>query len=389
LRILHVIDSFSPDRGGPPEAVRQLVKAYAAEGLTTEVVCLDPADAPFLRDLPCKVYALGQSWMGQYAFSPRLWRWLRANAGRYHGIVMNGVWTFPGLALSMAARHARTPYGVFVHGALDPWFNRQYWLKRLKKRVYWPVQYSVLRHARAVFFTTSSERDLAKTSFSPSKWNSVVVPFGIIDAEESGRHAAAQVEEFYRRVPQVRRRPYLLFLGRLHEKKGCDLLLRAFAEIGSAATETDLVIAGPDRGGMQARLQQMAGQLGIVDRVHWPGMIGGDLKWGALRACDALILPSHQENFGVVVVEALAAGRPVLISHQVNIWPEIMDEGVGLADEDTLKGTIRLLSRWFDLSGAERDAMAARARPCFAAKFSMERALTTVNSVFAAGKAGS
>ena len=121
------------------------------------------------------------------------------------------------------------------------------------------------------------------------------------------------------------------------------------------------MIAGPDQVGMQAKLMGMAGQLGIADRVHWPGLIGGDVKWGALRACDALILPSHQENLGISVVEALAVGRPVLISHQVNIWQEIESDGAGLAEDDTLEGTVRLLCRWFDLLPADAPRWRPRA----------------------------
>src|SRR5208283_5193608 len=114
--------------------------------------------------------------------------------------------------------------------------------------------------------------------------------------------------------------------------------------------------------------------------------IGGDVKWGALRACDALILPSHQENLGISVVEALAVGRPVLISRQVNIWREIEASGAGFADDDTLEGTVRLLSRWFDLLPAERAAMAVRAQPCFAARFSMKRTAVAINDVFGSVK---
>jgi glycosyltransferase involved in cell wall biosynthesis len=113
-------------------------------------------------------------------------------------------------------------------------------------------------------------------------------------------------------------------------------------------------------------------------------MIGGDVKWGALRACDALILPSHQENFGVSVAEALAAGRPVLLSYAVNIWQEIEHDGVGMAADDTLEGTVRLLQQWFSLPAAELAAMAARARPCFVARFSMERTAAVINEVFGA-----
>ena len=383
MRILHMIDSLSPDRGGPPEAVKLLLKAYAAEGAGSEVVCLDKPDETFLRDIPCKVHALGQSYWGRFAFSPRLWQWLRANAGLYDAIVMNGIWTFPGVALLFATRRSRTPYGIFVHGALDPWFNRQYPLKYLKKLVYWPLQYAVLRGAKAVFFTNTVEQDLARSSFQPAEWKSVVVPYGITGPDESGSGPAREIEAFYQKLPEVRTRRYLLFLARLHEKKGCDLLLEAFAELRAMAPDVDLVIAGPDHAGMEAKLKEKATQLGVAGRVHWPGMIGGEAKWGALRACDALVLPSHQENFGVAVVEALAAGRPVLISRQVNIWPEIQSDGVGLADEYTLQGTLRLLNRWFALTADERKAMVDRTRPCFNARFSMRETATVINGALA------
>ena len=382
MHILYVIDSFSPATGGPPEAVRQLIKATRATGTHVEVVCLDHPEAEFLLDLGCPVHALDQSFLGRYAFSPRLWRWLRANAGRFDGMIMNGVWTFPGVALRSAARGARRPYGIFVHGALDPWFNRRYPLKRLKKQLYWPLQYAVLRDAAAVFFTTRTERDLAKTSFRPNHWKSVVAALGIAEDEHAGQDPAREVEAFHGAMPELRGRRFLLFLARIHEKKGCDLLIEAFAQVAARAPEVHLVMAGPDQVGMQAKLQSRAEQLGIAARVHWPGMIGGEVKWGALRACDALVLPSHQENFGVSVAEALLAGRPVLLSYPVNIWPEIENDGVGLADDDTLEGTVRLLQRWFSLTAAEQAAMAARAQPCFAARFSLERTAATINEVF-------
>ena len=382
MRILHVIDSFSPATGGPPEAVRQLVRASRATGAQVEAVCLDRPQMEFLRDVGCPVHALGQSLVGRYAFSPRLWRWLCANAGRFDGMVMHGAWTFPGSALRSAARRAHRPYGIFVHGALDPWFKRQYPLKHVKKLLYWPMQYAVLRDAAAVFFTTTAERDQAGTSFRPNDWKSVVAPLGIMEEELAGHDPARQVEEFYRALPALRDRRFLLFLGRIHEKKGCDLLVEAFARVSPAAPDVHLLMAGPDQAGLGAKLEMRAGQLGVREKVHWPGMIGGDVKWGALRACDAFVLPSHQENFGVSVAEALAAGRPVLLSRAVNIWPEIANDGVGLAEEDTLEGAARLLERWFGLPQVEQAAMAARAQSCYFKRFSMDRAVAAINGAF-------
>lgn len=384
MRILHVIDTLSPAAGGPPEAIRQLVRAYEQElaGARIEVVCLDQPDAPFLAGIPCPLHALGQTALGRFAFSPRLWRWLHTYADRFDVIAMNGIWSFPGIAVRSAAIRAGIPYGIFVHGALDPWFNRRYPLKHLKKILYWPIQYRVLRDAAAVFFTTSIERDLAKSSFRPNRWNSIVIPYGITDFGDRAEESARQIELFYGTLPMLRGRKYLLFLGRIHEKKGCDLLLEAFGRLVSTRSDIDLVIAGPDQEGLQAKLKAQAERLNIAVRVHWPGMLRGDLKWGALRACEAFVLPSHQENFGISVVEALAVGRPVLISNQVNIWPEIEADRVGLVDDDTAEGIERLMHRWFRMDPAEREAMAARARPCFLARYTMNRTAAVINELF-------
>ena len=387
MLILHLIDSLSPERGGPPESVRQIVKAHIAVGTNVEVVCLDHPDEDFLREISCPVHALGESFLGRYAFSPQVWRWLNENLYRFDGIVMHGIWSFPNIALRVAARRARKSYGVFVHGALDPWFNRKYPLKYLKKLMYWPWQYLVLHSASAVFFTSELERDLASTSFWPNVWNSIVIPYGVSDPEGNGSDPRSQTEAFYRLFPRLRGRRYLLFLGRLHEKKGCDLLVEAFAQTVTVVPDLDLLMAGPDPDGMQAKLASRTSRLGVSGRVHWTGMIGGDIKWGALRTCEAFVLPSHQENFGISVVEALAVGRPVLISNQVNIWHEIETDGVGLIGEDTLEGTANLLRRWFETPPVEREAMAGRARPCFLNRFTMNRAAAAIRDHFAASSA--
>lgn len=385
MRILHVIGSVSPADGGPPEAVRQLARAYALLGVDVEVLCQDPPHATWLTNFPCPVHALGQRWLGRFGLSPRLWQWLHRNAPRFDGIVMNGLWIFPDIAVRSAALRARTPYAVFPHGSLDPWFNKKYPLKHIKKLIYWPLQYPVLRDARAVLFTTATERDLAATSFRPNRWNPLPVPYGI--GEPAG-DPVLQVETFLQELPQLRGRRYLLFLSRLHEKKGCDLLLYAFAAVAPDFPEVDLVMAGPDQVGLQAKLQQIAAEKGIANRVHWPGMLSGDRKWGALRAADAFVLPSHQENFGIVVVESLAAKRPVLISNQVNIWPEIQNDGVGLVDDDTLTGTERLLRRWLSLSSEERESMATRSWSTFASRYSMKNAAACIVQLFAQPRDG-
>ena len=371
MRILHIVGSINPAAGGPTEAIRMIIR-YRPPGYEAEVATLDGPDAPFLGDFPFEVHALGnrrKSW-----YSPRLIPWLVKNRDRFDGIIVHGLWEFTGLAaLLVVAGHK--PFLVFTHGMLDPYFKRRYPLKHVKKWIYWILaQYWVLRAASRVMFTTELERDLATKTFWLWHWNPMVVSYG---ADPQMPDIDQLVPAFYERCPELNvedaGRSYLLFLSRIHPKKGCDLLLQAFAAVAPAHPELHLIMAGPDATGMRKDLDQIVEQAGLTHRVHWPGMLKGDAKWGAFAVSDAFVLPSHQENFGIAVAEALACGRPVLISDQVNIAPEIEADGCGIVEHDTLKGTIHLLERWLALNPEERQAMQQQAKITFARRYDMRR----------------
>ncbi len=376
-RILHVIFSMSPLDGGPPEGVRQLASNYQAIGDQVEVLTLDDPKAAYLSGCDFPVHAVGPPPTG-YGISRPLVRWLAANIRRFDLLVINGVWLFHAVAAWRAATDAGVPYVVFTHGALDIFFKKRYPIKHLKKLVYWPLQYRILQQAQAVLFTSESERDFALASFRPNRWKSVVVPYG---TNKPAGEPLAQQALFHGRVPAVMGKRFLLFLSRIHEKKGCDLLLEAFARVADEYKDVHLVIAGPDQVGLQASLQAQAKTLGIEDRVHWPGMLGTDEKFGAFHACEVFVLPSHQENFGIAVAEALACGRPVLISNQVNIWRDIVEDRVGLVEPDTLAGTRKLLERWLATPEQECRAMAGRAGEAFERRYSLRRTAEAIHAM--------
>ena len=379
LRLLHVIAGLSPADGGPPENLRQLAAGYAQAGVDIEVLSQDAPDAPYLADYPFRVHALGPA-TSVYGRNPRIDSWLAAHLGEFDGAVVEGLWQYNGPAVRRAARAAGRPYAVFTHGMLDPWFQRKYPLKYLKKYVYWLLtQYGVLRDARRVLFTTEAEAELAPTSFRPNRWSAAVVPLGT--TRPSG-DAEQQREAFFAMCPGARGRRLLLFLGRIHEKKGCDLLIEAFAAVAAAYPELDLVMAGPDKTGLQATLVEATRKHGIAERVHWPGMLLGDTKWGAFHASEVFILPSHQENFGIAIAEAIACRKPVLISNKINIWHYVTEDQVGFVDEDTVEGTVRLLRSWLESSPAGRQAIVDRTDACFAKRFSMENCARAIKAVF-------
>jgi glycosyltransferase involved in cell wall biosynthesis len=238
-----------------------------------------------------------------------------------------------------AARDCRLsgkPYLIRPCGMLDPWSLRQ---SRLKKALY--LFWRLRRHlnaATALHFTSAAERD--GTARLRLRAPAIVEPNGI------------DVNEYAHLPPRGTFRPrwgvpaerlMLLFLGRLHPKKGLDLLLPAFAPLAEAAT---LVVAGPGEDDYRGRLEAEATRLGIAGRVVFTGMLLGSDKLAAFADADLFVLPSYQENFGIAVAEAMAAGLPVVISDQVNIHAEVAAAGAGGVVPTDTAALSAELTRW-------------------------------------------
>lgn len=368
MKLLHVIRSVSPLEGGPVEGVRQRGICLQQMGHSVDVVTLDDPAESFLHGFPLTVHALGPS-RGDYGYNAKLVPWLRMNAPRYDAVIVNGLWQYNGFGAWRALRNIGTPYYVFTHGMLDPWFKRNYPVKHMKKWLYWPwATYRLLRDARVVLFTTEEERLQARLSFWLYRAREQVVAYG---TSSPPRNAAELRTRFLSMFSELRDRRILLFLGRIHEKKGCDLLIRAFARAAVADASLHLLMVGPDQAGWVKILQALARDLGVAERITWPGMLRDEMKWGAFYAAEAFVLPSHQENFGIAVAEALGCGVPVLISDKVNICCEVLAHKAGLVAQDTLTGVQQLLDEWLALSPTERRDMRERARELFRSRFTV------------------
>lgn len=374
MRILHSIRSVDPRGGGPIEGVKQLSAVNRLHGHTVEILSLDHPDDPWVRECSIPCHAVGPALLG-YGYTGKLVPWLREHRRDYDVVIVNGIWQYSSFGIWRVLQGTTTPYFVFTHGMLDPWFKRTYPLKHLKKLLYWPwADYRVLRDATAVLFTCEEERRLARQSFWLYRCDEFVLNYGT--AAPTG-DPATQRAAFLARFPHLAGKRCLLFLGRVHVKKGPDLLFEAYAEVlrrlpSERTRDVHLVMAGPYDHKYGQRMAALAEELGLSHWVTWTGMITGDLKWGALHSADAFILPSHQENFGIAVAEALACGVPVLISNQVNIWREIQLDNVGLVDADDLAGTTRLIEAWLDTDPAVWAGMKARAKATFASRFNVE-----------------
>jgi glycosyltransferase involved in cell wall biosynthesis len=390
MKILHLISGTDPRTGGPIEGI--LRQSQADDGVTREIVCLDHEGSPWLAQLPLKTYALGHQprkgvlgssrlpW-NRYRITLRLIPWLITNVDRYDAVVVNGLWNFTTAAFAIVTIYKRPRYVVFPHGMLDPWFAQKYPIKNLVKQIFWWfADGRVVNNAAYVLFTSDEERLLARRSFWPYRPRERVVAYGAADLPD---RPSAQRKAFEQTVPMLHGRRYLLFLGRIHPKKGCDILIDAFASLAPAHPKVDLVIAGPDQVGLRADLEGRVRKAGISPRVHWAGMLEADAKWGALRDAEALVLPSHQENFGIVVAEALACSVPVLISDKVNIWREVKESGGGLVEPDTLEGTRDLLDVFLKLEPEQFAYMRIAARACYDTHFRAQEAAKDLSAIVA------
>lgn len=380
MKILHVISSANPNFGGPIEGVRQLHYPVKVRGNETHILCGDQPDSEWLGSLGfSKIFAVG-AFPGRYGFSFQMLKWLKSNADAYDIIVVNGIWQFHSLAVNWALRDKSVPYVVFTHGMLDPWFKKRYPLKHLKKWLYWPWgDYRVLRDASAVIFTCEEERLLARRSFWLYKAKEFVSLYGTSRPAVPSELAK---REFFLKFPECQGKKIILFMGRIHEKKGCDLLIQAFSQVANLDADLHLMIAGPDLHGLGVQLQKIANSFGIANRITWAGMLQGDMKWSAFCSSFVFCLPSHQENFGIVVAEALACGLPVIISNKVNIWREIQSDQAGFICEDTATDVEVALIDYLNLSEAQIEVMRNKAIKCYENRFSIDKVADCLLSKF-------
>lgn len=381
---------MNPESGGPCQGIRNSIEAMKSFDVENEVVCLDSPDSDFISKDSFQIYALGPA-KSPWGYSKLLRPWLLQNVSNYDAVIVHGLWLYPSYAVykSFKALKARNnkpvpKWFVMPHGMLDPYFQKasSRKLKAIRNEIYWSIiERKVTANADAILFTCQQELLLARTTFSgyspKNEWN---VGYGI---QEPPSYELTKSEDFWNDIGLSSGEKYFLFLSRIHPKKGVDLLIRAYAQILKDHGTLDipkLVIAGP---GMDSDfgielLEIVESESGLSNRVSFPGMLEGKAKWQAFYEAEAFVLPSHQENFGIAVAEALACETPVLISDQVNIWNEIKSGGAGIIEPDDYDGTYSLFEKWLQLSIYDKQEMKRGASETFNEKFKINSVIKTM-----------
>ncbi len=330
MKILHVIPSLSKQRGGPSFAIYMMSEAVTHHVEVHVVATNDDgvgrAAVPLMQPLIEKsvTYRYFQRQTRFYTFSWPLTRWLWDHVHDYDLVHIHSLFSYATLPAAWFAHWRGVPYIIRPLGHLNRWGmeNRRASLKRLSLR--W-VEGPILQRATLLHFTCEQERVEAQAVGVSG--SAIIAPLGI---DTTPFQHLPPIEAFINSHPQAQNRVRLLFLSRIDPKKGLDLLLSAFAQLRQLRSDIVLMIAGDGDATYLAELKALAQQLDIADAIVWTGFLAGRAKLAALAAADLFVLPSYSENFGIAVVEAMAAGLPVVISDQVGIHHEVTKGNAGL-----------------------------------------------------------
>lgn len=318
-RWLAVVSHLHPRYGGLSAAVPRLGLSLARE---RQEVALAAFCAPGEHYQPA---GYDEDHLSYWPVSRRRWiesASLRRRFGRavaaQDGLHVHGLWEMSTLAACRAARQTKRPYVLSAHGMLEPWALAN---KALKKKIYAAlIEHANVRGAACLHALTQTEAAQYRTF--GAKGPIAIVP-NAVDVPE--RLCA---DLFLEAFPGLRGRRLVLFLGRLHPKKGLDLLAEAWLSIGREFPEAVLVLAGPDSEGTRERLEALLAKDVAEGRVVFTGMLAEQMKWSALAAAECFVLPSFSEGLSMSVLEAMGAGLPVLVTHACNM-PEISQEKAG------------------------------------------------------------
>ncbi len=311
MRLLHVLHSLRDSAGGPLRATVQMVGRSA---LRADILGVGPIRIAGNPLAPERIHALVPGRPRAYGYSPDLRAWLRSHLEDYDGVVLYGMWLYPGWAAYCECIRSRTPYACFPRGMLEPWpvYGQGAWKAAKKLAYWWWRERRIFHHARHVFFTTQREQRRAATVFELNVPQSVLLPFGI-DPSPAPVDAPDRAD-----LVGLRALPYSLFLGRIHPKKNVEFLLRAWAQ-ARVRPDWRLVVAGPGEPDYLRRLQQLVARLGIPEAVSFPGLVTGADKAFLYQHARWFLLPSQQENFAIAPLEAIERSCPVAVSDQVYV----------------------------------------------------------------------
>ena len=385
MRVLHVIPSLSPSSGGPSFALPAIARSLQPHGVQVDVVTTDD-DGPgrhlsgnaIEQPVPQEGGWTVRCFRKQtefYKLSLPLHHWLHAHVAGYDAVHVHALFSFASLAGMRAAFKHGVPFIVRPLGVLNRWGmeNRRRRIKGLSFRL---LELPLLRRAAAMHYTSRMEKDEAARFGLENR--QAIIPIGMdLNAFEHLPDRSV----FLNKHPEYAETRNILFLSRIDAKKGVDLLIAAFARIVPQHPDARLIICGDGDPALVASLKQQAAALGIADRITWPGFVDGDLRLAAYACAEMFVLPSHSENFGIALLEAMAAGLPCISTDQVALAADAaLERAVKIANREPHALAIAIE----ELLGSvtQRQVLAEAAKQIAVTRYSLDSMGTSLRELY-------
>jgi len=377
---------MDPVTGGVSQGLRNSIPEWDKHGHSTQIVCLDSPDAEYLKEEILPILCLGPA-KTPWQYSNKLHPWLIENLSDFDVVIVEGIWQYHSYAVFKVIRELKAlkvkfpKFYIMPHGMLDPYFQKaeSRKLKALRNEIYWRlIESKCINSADALLFTCQEELLLARTTFKGyNPKNELNVGFGIPNIPS---YTEEMKNAFFRLSHLNENEKYFLFLSRIHPKKGADILIKVYIDLIKHSNLPlnewpSLIIAGP---GLETEygkdLIKLVVNNQLEKKIIFTGMLSNDSKWGAFYDAEAYILCSHQENFGISVVESLACSKPVIISNKINIWREIDASAAGIICDDNEASLKLALLKWFELNNEQKNEMGKNALESYTKYFHVKSA---------------
>ncbi len=373
MKIVHYVKRMCLEDGGVVRAVLDLCGALAAASHDVTLLTLDDSDIPdSWRRGDGDGVPVVKLLKGNASPFPRLDRASLALAAREFdnadAIHLHVPWDPRCAQLGRVARRVGAPYAISLHGMLDDWCMD---LKPLKKRAYLALGGRRFLEQAAAVFATAQAEDAQSSKWYP-RGRGEVVPL-IFDQSDYEQLPGAELarEKLAEHMP-ADGVPILLFLSRIHHKKHIDVLIQATGKLRDEGVSCKLLIAGTGDSDYEQTLRDLVGELHLEDEVAFVGFISGREKVSLYQAADLFVLPTHQENWGFVLVESMACGTPVITTKGVDIWPELEASGGALIIEPTVTQIAEAVRELLD-DRSRLEAMSRMARSWVFANLSVDQ----------------
>ena len=364
IKILRIIHTMDPRHGGPQNAIIDNSLALIKKGFSIDILTSDSKFILENKKSQIKIFNLGPS-IFEYGLNIKLIIWLINNKKKYDFFIIEGLWSF----YSFIARILlKKRYFVFSHGQLDPFFGLNAF-KKIKKKIYWKfIEKKNLIYANSLFVTTNKEKKLLSNTYvKTNKIKKKNVGYGILKP----KYKKEIVKKFfYSKYPYLKNKRFLIFLGRFHEKKGCNTLLKSLHLLKLKNIKIYLFLAGPGND-YKNRLYHLSKKLNLENQIFWSDNIKGKLKWGALYSSNGMVLSSNGENFGVSLAESLSCGKPVLTTYKVNIYDKILKHKCGLVSKNNSVSFSKILYKYYKFNKKILKNYSKNSTKCFNKEFNL------------------